>query len=306
MEQFVIVKSEENEENFTASYNKSQVINKYRTPPIEVNIYHYPKESGFSIDSPSGPDAVKTYYVLRGMCKNLETNKVLLPGDMLIVREIDELLNLYMIEATDILVHAVNFNAYNNIEKSAEAVSNVLSRIQKKDSYTEEHCNRVFLLVYKMVLKLGYTGNRLYNIARAARYHDVGKIYIDDSILTKPGKLTEEEYEIMKSHVIRGKEMLVDYFSDQIFILMSQHHERIDGTGYPYGLVGEEITEEGRVLAICDSFDAMTTDRIYHKGKSVQAAIKELKELAGIKYDSILVDIFVEMVNESGFEKPVV
>ncbi|WP_350344614.1 HD domain-containing phosphohydrolase [Proteinivorax tanatarense] len=100
----------------------------------------------------------------------------------------------------------------------------------------------------------------------------------------------------MKGHVVQAKSFIVSCFGKPVFDIACQHHERIDGSGYPYGLTDREISQEGKIIAICDSYDAMTTDRIYKKGKSKKEAIDELKELRGVKYDSCLVDLFIDKV----------
>lgn len=291
-----IVKNHDSSQQFAVTYNNSTITNKINQQALEVNLYHYKQNSGFSIESTHSPEAIKTYFVLNGRCRHLEAECELTAGDLLVVGELDEFLNLYMLEDTTILVHGLNTEAYKIKGNNALKVSEILSKIQEKDSYTETHCSRVFMLVYQMALRLGYKGNRFFNIIRAARYHDVGKIFIQDEILTKPAQLTIEEYDVMKRHVDYGRELMADVFKDEIFVIMSQHHERVDGSGYPLGLKGDEICEEGRVLAICDSFDAMVTDRVYKKGKEIDESLIELKSLAGIHYDPVLLEHFEEVI----------
>ncbi len=303
MKSYQIIKHMDCEGSFSVAHNSSVTSKKIKQQSLEVNLYHYKKNSGFSIVSTHHPEAMKTYYIVSGKCMHLESEKELTTGDLLVVGELEEFNNLYMLEDTHILVHGLNVDSYAMKGANASKLSEVLSRIQVKDSYTETHCSRVFMLVYKMVIKLGYKGNRIFNIARAARYHDVGKLFIQDDILTKPSQLTSTEYDIMKSHVLLGKELIAEDFSDAIFSIMSEHHERMDGSGYPKGLVGEEISEEGRILAICDSFDAMVTDRVYKRGKSIEEGLAELIELSGLKYDRRLVDVFVQIVNELQVDK---
>lgn len=303
MKHYSIVRHEDREDNLLVAYNNSHTVHKFKQQTVEVNLYHYKKNTGFSIESTMHSEAIKTYFILRGSCRHLEAECVLYAGDLLAVGELDEFVNLYMLEDTDILVHAVHLDAFQQKNRHSTQVSQVLSKIQEKDSYTETHCSRVFTLVYQMALRLGYKGNRLFNILRAARYHDVGKIYIEDAILTKPGALTDEEYHQMKRHVVLGEELIAGVFNAEIFKIMSQHHERMDGSGYPEGLKGFEISEEGRILAICDSFDAMVTDRVYKQGKEISESLAELKSQSGRLYDGELVAIFADLIEAMNMDK---
>lgn len=114
-----------------------------------------------------------------------------------------------------------------------------------------------------MGLALGYSGNRMLHLLLAAQYHDIGKINIPDDILNKPGRLTDHEFSIMKGHVVEGKDLIIENFNEDVYQIIVQHHERIDGSGYPLGLKGSRICQEAKILAICDSYDAMISQRIY-------------------------------------------
>jgi len=102
----------------------------------------------------------------------------------------------------------------------------------------------------------------------------------------------------MKNHVVLGNELICRYFAPEVFNIIIQHHERLDGSGYPYGISGEEISLGGRILAVCDSFDAMTTDRVYKAGKSKYDAIEELRALGQSKLDPWVVECLVEVLEE--------
>ena len=179
-------------------------------------------------------------------------------------------------------MHATNYDLFKSVETFNEKVSKLLTEIQNKDHYTGEHSQRVYELVKKLALRLGYKSKALNNLTKAAYYHDLGKIFISDEILNKPESLSVDEYDEIKRHVQYSKEMILENYNEDIYNIIVQHHERFNGTGYPNGLKGDEISVEARIIAICDSFDAMITDRIYKKGKSVEIALLELKELSGI------------------------
>lgn len=281
MESFEIVHAEESREGLLVSFNRSEIVKKYEAAPLEVNLYRIPAESGFSIDCPPTAEAAKTYYLLSGRCRHLESGRELVAGDLLVVRRAEEYHNLYALEDSALLVHAVNMEAYAVARDSVAKVSAVLDAIQAKDAYTKDHSDRVFALVYALSLRLGYSGKRLFNLLRAARYHDVGKVRVDGAVLTKPARLDPAEYEAMKGHVAFARDFILEALGEEIFAIVALHHERVDGSGYPLGLRGADIPEEGRLLALCDSYDAMTTDRVYRPAMAPAAALAELRRSGG-------------------------
>ena len=137
-------------------------------------------------------------------------------------------------------------------------------------------------------------------LKQAAPMHDVGKIGIPDSVLLKPGRLNENEYEHMKQHALIGAKILENSTSPLLQLahkLALEHHEKWDGTGYPYGLKGEEISIEGRIVTIADVFDALTSKRPYKKAWSVEEALDLLKDEAGKHFDPQLVDLFIGQID---------
>lgn len=136
-------------------------------------------------------------------------------------------------------------------------------------------------------------------IERGALLHDIGKIGIPDSILRKPGSLTEKEREIIKEHPFLGYEMVQEFpFLQKASRVVLFHHESYDGHGYPYGLQGEEIPLEARIFAIADTLDAITSDRPYRKGKSFRAAFDEIERVRGTQFDPSIVDAFLSVPEE--------
>ncbi len=130
--------------------------------------------------------------------------------------------------------------------------------------------------------------------------HDIGKINVPDEILKKPGRLTDEEFEYIKRHPGDGAEMVKKTSYEYIWQIIEQHHERLDGSGYPHGLKGNEILIEAKIIAVSDTYDAMTTDRPYRKGLSPIQTVEELKRLSGIHYEKEIVDVMVDILIEEG------
>lgn len=117
-------------------------------------------------------------------------------------------------------------------------------------------------------------GKMLYAFLTAARYHDLGKIKISDQILNKPGHFSQEEFLTMKDHVLETRRLLEPVVEEEVCLIAEQHHERLNGSGYPYGLKGDEISDLGKALAVIDTFDAMTTDRVYKKAKPLKKPLQ--------------------------------
>ena len=165
---------------------------------------------------------------------------------------------------------------------------------------TEQHTERVMVNVIQVGEKLGLERSVIDELTIAAELHDIGKIGVSERILLKPGPLTEEEYEIMKTHSEKGYRIVMASSElKNIAESVLYHHERWDGKGYPIGLKGEEIPLLARIINVCDSYDVMTNTRVYNKkAKSKEEAIKELRRCSGTQFDPKIVDIFINILLE--------
>ncbi|MDX9972270.1 MAG: HD domain-containing protein [FCB group bacterium] len=169
------------------------------------------------------------------------------------------------------------------------------SAIEMRDHYTVGHTWRVTNFAVAMGRMLGWSEEELKRCEMGGVLHDVGKIAVEDAILRKPERLTQEEFEKMRIHPERGARMMQDCKALVPLIpYVLYHHERYDGKGYPYGLKGEEIPIEGRLLAVADTFDAMTSNRPYRKGLPAEVAIAELEKGKGTQFDAACVDALVQ------------
>lgn len=164
-------------------------------------------------------------------------------------------------------------------------ILSLVDLIEKRDTYTAGHTRRVAHYCELIARQMGKTEAEIAPLKQAAILHDIGKIAIPDAVLLKPGSLSALEYELIQQHVLVGYDTLfrIDMYRELAEILKC-HHERHDGSGYPAGLMGEEIPEAARIMGVADSFDAMTTNRIYRPRKSVDEALAEIASLAGRHY----------------------
>lgn len=294
-----VFKKNQTSEDHSITYSDSCIERIYLSDNFDIGRYSFKKDIILYIDPIEEEQIVKSYLILEGRCMDLEDRTILEPGDLIIVENSDEMISIHMLENTSVLIHAQRSTSIDNFKASSVEMIQLLNELQTKDHYTKEHSDRVFHLSKRMGLALGYHSKQIYNLNKAARFHDIGKVYIEDEILNKPSNLSDEEYLEIQKHVELGEDMILESFDSEIFRIVLQHHERIDGSGYPFGLKDDEILEASKILAICDSYDAMTTDRVYKKGKSKGEALEELKSLAGKAYDEKLVALFIELNTES-------
>jgi response regulator RpfG family c-di-GMP phosphodiesterase len=184
--------------------------------------------------------------------------------------------------------------ALNSLEDAYRSTLRALtSALEARDSETHGHSERVVTYSLRLGREYGLTGDKLKALEFGSLLHDIGKIGVPDSILRKPGKLTEAEWVKMREHPLHGQQILRGIeFLEGAARVVSQHHEKWDGSGYPLGLHDEEIDVCARIFAVADAFDAITSDRVYRRGKSYQEAAKELDDWAGRQFDPKVVEAF--------------
>ena len=237
--------------------------------------------------------AVETYYILAGsLCCDLPSGPLNVGvGDCLVTESLASSTILSATEAVRFL-YVTSSPMFHVISGRLNELMQLAVEVEIKDGYTAEHCLRLQKLSYGTGRELGLAPDRLRLLSYGAYLHDVGKITVPVSILEKPGDLTQEEWAVMRQHPIFGRELLETTFMRDAGVIVEQHHERMDGSGYPYGLAGESILTESYIVAVTDAYDAMTTERPYHQAVSHEAAVAELRRCAGLHYPAKIAEAF--------------
>ena len=184
------------------------------------------------------------------------------------------------------------------------SIMSIANTIDAKDKYTSGHSIRVANCAVEIAKRLGWSESEIQNFRYVALLHDIGKIGVPDSVLNKPAKLTDEEFAIIKKHPVTGGEILKDIrMIEHVQEGALFHHERFDGKGYPFGLKGIDIPLYARIVCIADSYDAMTSNRIYRNKLTREQVIQEFEKGSGTQFDPNLAAIFIDMLKE-GFSVP--
>ena len=186
---------------------------------------------------------------------------------------------------------------------SLQMVSALARTVDAKDSYTNGHSQRVAEYTAMLTKELGYDDETVEKYKNIALLHDIGKISIPPEVLNKQGKLTDQEFNIIKSHSAQGYMALKDIsIMPELAVGAGQHHERPDGKGYPKGLKGDQISRVAQIIAVADTFDAMYSDRPYRKRMNFEKAVSIIKEVSGTQLTSDVVDAFLRLVDRGFFK----
>jgi putative nucleotidyltransferase with HDIG domain len=178
----------------------------------------------------------------------------------------------------------------------------MISAIEMRDPYTAGHQKKSADVARAIATEMGFAPEKIDGIRMAGTIHDIGKLSIPAEILSKPTKLTDIEYSLIKEHSISGYEMLKDIESPwPLAEIVYQHHERMNGTGYPRNLKGDEIIMEARIIAVADVVEAMASHRPYRASLGIEAALEEIEKNKGILYDNVVVDACLRLFRHKGF-----
>jgi putative nucleotidyltransferase with HDIG domain len=222
---------------------------------------------------------------------NFESKKTFTAGDMRLLTSLAEQISMVI----------TNSELYSNLKNFLfNVIKTLVHAIEAKDSYTRGHSERVNTLVITIAEAMDLSPVDQEALSRAAILHDIGKIGISEKILNKPGKLTQEEFLRIQEHPEKGYTILkpIEQLNESLSAIR-HHHERYDGTGYPSGLKGEEIPLYARIIALADTYDAMTSARSYRPNISYEDAVAEIVSVQGTQLDPELVQIFLKCLNDS-------
>jgi len=183
-----------------------------------------------------------------------------------------------------------------------QTVNSLTYALELRDPYTTGHQQRVAILASAIAAHMGLDEDTVEGIRIAGLLHDIGKIYVPSEFLTKPGFLPEEEYNVIKTHPLRGFEILKDIeFPWPVAASVIQHHEKIDGSGYPFGLENDQIMIDAKILCVADVVEAMGTNRPYRISPGINEALHEIVRFRGIKYDPEVVDSCCDLFRNRNF-----
>jgi putative nucleotidyltransferase with HDIG domain len=268
----------------------------YSSGATELSLMNLKHDMRFFVVPNESPDQAMSeiYYLLSGELsfQNQERSIVLSKGDYIVAEGLEEPVAFHGLSDVAMLYFSSQPN-FKHVGLEVEELMHLADTIEQKDGYTADHCKRIQDFSLRTAEFMGLGHDRLYLLNYGAYLHDVGKSKLPEGMLQKPGKLTPEEWVIMKQHPSLGRELLEHGFLQEVGAIVEQHHERLDGTGYPKGLKGLEIALEAYIIAVTDTFDAMTTDRPYRAALPVSHALAELRNYADQHYPREVVEAFI-------------
>ena len=186
-----------------------------------------------------------------------------------------------------------------------QTIQVIAETVDRRDPYTAGHQRRVADLCVRIAVQLGMTDDRIHGLRLAASIHDLGKIGIPSEILSWPGQLTPSQFNLLKEHVQFGYDIIKDVkFPWPIATIILQHHERLDGSGYPYAITAEQILMESRILAVADVVEAMSSHRPYRPSRGIDTALEEIQGNSNVRYDATVVDACVHLFRNEGYVFP--
>lgn len=262
---------------------------------VEVIRHRIARGGRFGMVPAGGWTAFESVTVLSGRLHCLsEEMAPLVPGDTVsawpVVRP-----RIFEADEDTVLFHVASEPVFQTGSEELAALQTLAREVAERDGYTHEHCLRVQNLAAALGGAAGLPPERIRWLMYGALLHDVGKSRVPADLIRKPGPLDTDERAVMRQHPSWGREMVSACHLGQAGPIIEQHHERLDGSGYPYGLHGDEITVEAQIVAIADTFDAITTTRSYHLAESVEAAVAELRRCAGTLFRPDLVELFAAL-----------
>ncbi|OZM56933.1 phosphohydrolase [Lottiidibacillus patelloidae] len=269
---------------------------------VEIMTHSIKKDKLFYAFPSENANVLEFFYVLSGeiLCEIDDSKVTIGPEEYFKIQNIPEPIHFKALSDVHLL-WVSSEPTFGQMSNEISSLMEIVKEVEKKDCYTVMHSDRVANYAIKIAKKMKCNKEQLERLSLSACLHDIGKINVPENILNKPGKLTKEEFEIIKKHPSDGADMLIGTNYKELAPIIEQHHERLDGSGYPKGLKGEEILLEAKIIAVCDTFDAMTEDRSYRKAFNAEFAINEIKSLIGIHFEREIVEEFEKVLKEDGY-----
>lgn len=273
--------------------NVSELL--YSQDGFEVIRYKMPKGTHGIFDAMDTIDETEIYYVLSGQILISPFNgpeEIIGPGDTMIISKSHHNYPFKVFQDSIFMCNSSG-QIYDKKKYIIEKLNSLMTSLQEKDGHTKEHCIRVQRLSMKIAKELKIDDSCLVNLFQAARFHDIGKIMISTEILLKPHQLTATEKKIMETHPLESYKLVVEAFGEEIGQMVLQHHEMLDGSGYPYGLKGDKIKLGAKIITVSDVYDALVTQRPYCKALSPQQAVDILLKESGTHFDSDCINALI-------------
>lgn len=267
----------------------------------EIMIQEIKKDSVIFLEPGENEELLEFFYVLKGTLIVIDgKNRYnLRKDDVFYGHHLTKTVELKSTADTKLL-YLTTEPVFHYLSSTIKDLTTLAKEVEIKDMYTHSHIQRVRDYALKIANKLNLTKEMTENIVFAALFHDIGKVNIPDEVLLKKSGLTYLEFEEVKKHPTGGLDIVSKTYFKNISSIIEQHHERMDGSGYPKGLIGEEILLEARIIAVADSYDAMTSDRPYRKAMTPKKAVSELNRNNNSEFDASVVAQFLEVLKEEG------
>lgn len=300
MEQIKVCKNKQPLSKFNQGISEFYLIERIHNNEIIINEI---KDSCLGyIYASDDPEIYEYYYVLEGeIVFTIDgVDHSLEKGDSILIEALESHILFKTVNPTKLML-LTNGKVFQDLTIFYDKLQGIVDEIDKKDEYTRKHCTHVSVYATIIAKELQLQQAQIEKLMIAALFHDVGKVRVPSHILKKPTKYTVEEYEIMKSHPVHTYEILKDAYSEEIALIASSHHERMDGKGYPNGLFGHEISIEARILCVADAFHAMTSKRKYQDRRDTKDAIKELMAYANTQFDPQVIQALENILIKNDF-----
>jgi HD-GYP domain-containing protein (c-di-GMP phosphodiesterase class II) len=252
--------------------------------------------SNWVLGPEEGWNALECIFVLSGelLWKSPNGDITIKAGDSISASPIKKV-SFFVARADTDFLYISSRPVFHHYSNTIQEMRELAVSVEQKDGYTADHCQRIMSLSMMVGEIMELSSNQLYELNLASFLHDVGKVKVPESILGKPSSLTKKEWYIMKQHTVYGRQMLEETQLPYLLAaatIVEQHHERYNGSGYPHGLHKEDISIQAAIVAVVDSYDAMTTDRVYRKGRPKDEALIEIEKGCSILYHPEVVDAF--------------